>query len=192
MNIENYIKVYDNFLKPEAVSSLLIWLSKQHFETAKVVGADTQLIKKEIRKTQTLSFNITRQSSQTLIHWHNYLCSRILEFVRIYEKETTPFDGAGVKGINDLSALKYEETGFYKFHTDHHFNFPRTLTAIILLNNDYKGGELEFGYSHNHESFLKIEPKVGRLILWPSNFLFPHRVNPVSEGIRYSLVSWMF
>jgi predicted 2-oxoglutarate/Fe(II)-dependent dioxygenase YbiX len=30
----------------------------------------------------------------------------------------------------------------------------------------------------------------GSVIVFPSVFLYPHRVEPVVEGIRYSLVSW--
>ena len=31
-----------------------------------------------------------------------------------------------------------------------------------------------------------------RLIIWPSNFLFPHSVLPVTKGLRYSVVAWAF
>ena len=37
---------------------------------------------------------------------------------------------------------------------------------------------------------LIIEKKSNRMIVWPSNFLYPHAVKPVTEGIRYSIVSW--
>jgi predicted 2-oxoglutarate/Fe(II)-dependent dioxygenase YbiX len=42
----------------------------------------------------------------------------------------------------------------------------------------------------NNKDTLKIEPYPGKLVVWPSNFLFPHSVEPVSEGIRYSVVAW--
>ena len=35
-----------------------------------------------------------------------------------------------------------------------------------------------------------VEKKANRMIIWPSNFLYPHSVKPVTEGIRYSVVSW--
>ena len=37
---------------------------------------------------------------------------------------------------------------------------------------------------------LTIKKIKNRLIVWPSNFLFPHSVQPVSSGERYSIVSW--
>jgi prolyl 4-hydroxylase len=45
-----------------------------------------------------------------------------------------------------LQVLKYKEGGFYKPHQDAWTDEPnpRTVTAIIALNDDYEGGETEF------------------------------------------------
>ena len=29
-----------------------------------------------------------------------------------------------------------------------------------------------------------------RMIIWPSTFLYPHTVKPVTKGTRYSVVAW--
>lgn len=58
------------------------------------------------------------------------------------------------------------------------------LSIIGTLNDNYEGGELVmFGEK-------KIEIKRGDLLIFPSTFLYPHKVNPVTEGARYSYVSW--
>ena len=31
----------------------------------------------------------------------------------------------------------------------------------------------------------------GRLVMWPSNFMYPHSVSPVTKGTRYAIVSWL-
>tara|TARA_R100000697_G_scaffold121409_1_gene148439 strand:- start:2922 stop:3107 length:186 start_codon:yes stop_codon:yes gene_type:complete len=59
----------------------------------------------------------------------------------------------------------------------------------MLLNNDYEGGEICFRYPDTTGEWL-IDKKPGRIIVWPSNFLYPHRVKPVTKGTRYSVVSW--
>ena len=41
-------------------------------------------------------------------------------------------------------------------------------------------------------SHLKIELKKGDLLIFPSNFMYPHRVEPVLSGIRYSYISWVW
>ena len=37
-----------------------------------------------------------------------------------------------------------------------------------------------------------INLKAGDLLLFPSNFLYPHRVLPVTKGVRHSYVSWAY
>ena len=72
---------------------------------------------------------------------------------------------------------------------DHCKQYPRTLSGIFLLNNDYEGGELSFrNLDKTGEENIPVEPN--RMIVWPSNFLFPHTVKPVKKGTRYSVVAW--
>ena len=80
-----------------------------------------------------------------------------------------------------------------KIHCDHiHSIFDGTkkgipvFSVIGLLNDDYEGGKLVmFGDK-------KINTKEGDLIIFPSLFLFPHEVEPITKGIRYSYISWMW
>ena len=54
-----------------------------------------------------------------------------------------------------------------------------------VLNNDYEGGE-----------FVLIDEKIdlskGDIIIFPSNFMYPHKVEPVTKGTRYSYISWIW
>jgi len=36
----------------------------------------------------------------------------------------------------------------------------------------------------------QIKMNTGDVVIFPSNFLYPHKVNPVTKGVRYSCVSW--
>jgi predicted 2-oxoglutarate/Fe(II)-dependent dioxygenase YbiX len=58
------------------------------------------------------------------------------------------------------------------------------LTALAILNDEYEGGELVFWQD------TVIETGTGDIFVWPSLFLYPHRVEPVTKGERYSAVSW--
>ena len=66
---------------------------------------------------------------------------------------------------------------------------PRTLSIIFLLNNDYEGGNLCFR-EPNGSNEIMIENIPNRIVLWPSNFLYPHTIKPVTKGTRYSIVCW--
>ena len=81
--------------------------------------------------------------------------------------------------------LRYKKTGKYGQHTDHFENQPRELTCSFILNDDFDGGEFSF---FNQEKI--INPLKGSAIIFPSNFMFPHEVLPITKGIRYSMVTW--
>ena len=71
------------------------------------------------------------------------------------------------------------------------------MTCQLTDGSEYKGGELEFDFrdydpplrdeSQHLKKAIEILPK-GSIIVFPS-FVW-HRVKPVRQGVRYSLVSW--
>jgi len=61
-----------------------------------------------------------------------------------------------------------------------------TLSIVGSLNDDYEGGDFIMFEDK------KIDIKQGELIIFPSLFLYPHRVEPVIKGTRYSYVSWIY
>jgi len=58
------------------------------------------------------------------------------------------------------------------------------LSIVGTLNDNYKGGEFIMFQDK------KINLEKGDLLIFPSNFLYPHKVNEITKGIRYSYVSW--
>jgi PKHD-type hydroxylase len=65
----------------------------------------------------------------------------------------------------------------------------RKLSFSLQLNgaNDYKGGELEI--EDNQGNLHEMEKGQGNLTIFDSRMR--HRVNPISKGIRRSLVGWV-
>jgi len=60
------------------------------------------------------------------------------------------------------------------------------LSIIGLLNEEYEGGDLVFFDDK------KIKASTGDIIIFPSNFLFPHQVCEITKGERWSFVSWLW
>jgi len=81
--------------------------------------------------------------------------------------------------------LKYGSGNHFVNHFDDSRPFPRTLSMSFYLNDDYEGGEIEFGRFN-----LKIKPKANQMILFPSNYIYNHTVHPVKTGTRYAVVAW--
>jgi predicted 2-oxoglutarate/Fe(II)-dependent dioxygenase YbiX len=82
--------------------------------------------------------------------------------------------------------LRYQEGDFYKEHTDSYISNLRHVSCSFILNDDYEGGEFAF---LNRE--FKIKAKKGSVIMFPSNFMFPHEILPVIKGTRYSIITWL-
>ena len=61
-----------------------------------------------------------------------------------------------------------------------------TLSIVGILNDDYEGGEfIMFDDYH-------VELPKGAIMVFPSNFLYPHKVEPVTKGTRHTFVSWVY
>jgi len=96
-------------------------------------------------------------------------------------------------GYTEIRFNKYSENTKMAEHCDHiqslfegkNKGIP-TLSVLGILNDDYKGGE--FIMFQDEE----IKFKKGDLLIFPSIFLFPHKVEPVKKGTRYSFISWVW
>ena len=117
------------------------------------------------------------------------LHSIILEYIQSFK-----FDWfEGWEGYSPIKFLRYFPGQILQTHCDHiHdlFDGERKgvpiLSIIGLLNDDYEGGELIMFEDK------KIDIKKGDLVIFPSNFLYPHKITPVTKGVRYSYTSWVW
>ena len=111
-----------------------------------------------------------------------------------YKSFIEPKYHAEIKNIEPVQFLSYPVGGHYIEHNDSE-NFEngqwtrianRDISILFYLNDNYTGGELEFTTLG-----LKIKPKTGMMIAFPSYKEFAHKVHPVTSGMRYSLVTWL-
>ena len=94
-----------------------------------------------------------------------------------------------VQHITDFRINRYPKDGFMSSHIDniHHshgqqYGYPQA-SILLFLNDDYKGGEFvvaDKGYY----------PAKGSGLIFPSNFMFPHEVKKVTNGVRWSVLAW--
>jgi hypothetical protein len=169
------------------LSNLLRFANISHFEEAKIGGGEENKTDFNVRRTYTLTLS-NLNSSMSNVHWFNLLHNYFNKNLRQYKFDANILDYE-YRNIFDIGILKYENTGFYTWHTDHFAAVPRTMSCILLLNNDYEGGNLCFRNPDGSGEW-EVEVKPNRMIIWPSNFLYPHTVKPVTKGTRYSVVAW--
>ena len=99
----------------------------------------------------------------------------------------------GWEAYSEVRFNKYSKNTKMAQHCDHiHTLFDGKqkgipiLSVLGILNDDYKGGE--FVMFENEE----IKLKKADLLIFPSLFLYPHKVEPVKKGVRYSFISWVW
>jgi len=90
---------------------------------------------------------------------------------------------------NQTEFLMYEPDGHYNSHVDTfhaHSNETRKLTALAFLNDDFEGGQF---YINANGNLYYPPQQAGTVLVFPSFMV--HGVEPVTKGIRYSVVTWM-
>jgi predicted 2-oxoglutarate/Fe(II)-dependent dioxygenase YbiX len=113
---------------------------------------------------------------------HNQMYTLLLETTYPYiKKHTLPS-----LWHEYYNALKYSGGAEYHAHFDGGTESHRAVSAIVYLNDEFEGGEVEFV---NFD--IKIKPEPGMLLLFPSNYAYKHIAHPVTSGTKYAIVTWM-
>jgi hypothetical protein len=189
-NLSDYVKHYRSFLKDDICDKTIIeldnlnnnlWNEHTFFNSAN----NTSVKLSGDQELSTLfSKEITTKEIIMKELWtgiHNY----------IKDINFSWFDGW--KAYSEIRFNKYSENTKMAEHCDHiHSLFDGTekgipiLSVLGILNDNYKGGE--FIMFEKEE----IKLKKGDLLIFPSIFLYPHKVEPVKKGVRYSFISWVW
>lgn len=103
----------------------------------------------------------------------------------VIKKYNEKFPFCRIEEDSGYELLRYKEGQFYVQHTDSFKARPRAVSCSFALNDDYEGGEWGF---FDREMIVKA-PK-GSAVLFPSNFMYPHEIMPVTKGVRYSVITW--
>jgi len=133
-------------------------------------------------KGHSLSFD----TPTDLFYW-NYIKA---EIQRLYTFYKIKFLKMKSDEINQIDLLKYTPGGKYNVHNDHYSNTFRHLSVIINLNDDYEGGDLIFT-DQKEKEIKRLKLGKGSIVFFPSNFMYPHGIQPITKGTRYSIVAWL-
>tara|TARA_R100000781_G_scaffold5995_1_gene6421 strand:+ start:113 stop:658 length:546 start_codon:yes stop_codon:yes gene_type:complete len=139
---------------------------------------------KNIRNVK--GYHLTFNTPTDVFYW-NYIKT---EIERIYIFYKAKFPRMMSSKINQIDLLKYSSGQKYEVHTDHYNTSPRHLSIIINLNDDYEGGDLIFTDQREKE-IKRLKLGKGSVVFFPSNFMYPHGIQPITKGIRYSIVAWL-
>jgi PKHD-type hydroxylase len=211
MNLNNYYWYYKSALTEKFCKEVIEYglsCEEQIAITGQEEGINRNLKKNPLNKKEILNLQKKRNSN---IVWLNdtWIYKEIHPFIKLANKE------AGWNFDWDFSEscqfTKYKLNQYYDWHCDswaEPYNRPDdinmhgkirklSVTCQLTDGSEYKGGELEFDYRQYEPNFRDEKKHVvtakeilprGSIIVFPS-FVW-HRVKPVTEGKRYSLVIW--
>jgi len=171
-----------NYLDKEFCKGIINYCESQGLEPGQVGNTGDGVVNEEVRISDLFFLKWPIYNSQ-FMHDLYFNMENIVHQVNrdIYAFDITHFE--------PLQFTKYKNQGKYDWHIDVIDGgkaFQRKLSFSLLLNEseDFEGGDLEF-----RAPFEDKLVNAGDLIIFPS--FEEHRVTPVTEGIRYSLVGWM-
>ena len=182
--LKDYVKIYKGFYDQGFCKQVVASIDNAKWETHQYYNAATKNY-----ESHDNELSISCES----VPLKNDLDKKIWEVISVYIGfDMSHMNGwfDGWSGYSLARFNRYEPTTKMRLHCDHiHTLFDGerkgvpTLTILGALNEDYEGGEFLLCGEN-------IELKTGDVIVFPSNFLYPHEVKPVKSGVRYSFVSW--
>lgn len=173
--LTHYIRIYDMVVPDDFLQNLI---KEAHFIDGHI---NHYKINKERRLCKASSI-ITPYYCDII--WNN-IHNALEEYLKI-----TPYLHIS-KNKDGYTLLKYEKNGLFKEHVDfidvtNNEKNIRQLAVVILLNDEFEGGCLQF-----FNGTYTVPLKKNQLVIYPANFMYPHQVTPIVSGIRYTIVTWL-
>lgn len=180
--LEDYVKVYYDVVPEDLCDAIINEFSNSREWTLAETGGGLQ--------TNIRNVNQIYMSDQTIIEnggLRKELDDRVFESVsNVSKKYHKEFKHFTINVDTGYQLLRYKEGQFYTQHVDSFITQQRSLSCSLILNDDYEGGEFCFW-----DGTMMHKPPKGAAIVFPSNFMYPHEIRPVTKGERYSIITWL-
>jgi hypothetical protein len=201
----NYFYINKNSISKELCKKIIEMFD---YDKNKYEGVTFGGLNKNIKDTQDLVIPNTPNKSG-FDKWSKIqkflekeLAKNTKEYVKIldnlvnknHQKENTTSEYktfGNVLSNENFMVQKYtKQKGRYVYHDDFRSDYEnkkyRVITFLWYLNTVEEGGETEFWGTHT------IKPEVGKLLLFPASWTFPHRGKmPISDD-KYIITGWLY
>jgi len=184
MKFENFIGITPNAITDDLCSNFVKWFDLISENNLTMSAFEDQNMRGSDRKDESISFPSYMPEQmfpgQDSIELWNYLSQCVAEYYSEYDINA-PMTSYAYK-VHRV----HPSGGYHVWHHEHNFyNSRRVLAWHLTLESPKKGGETEFLYQS-----MRLEPEVGKLILWPAGFTHKHRGNPPLEGQKTYMTGW--
>lgn len=171
--MKNYLRIYDNVLSENDCKSLIDMFNEQ-----------------SISKRTELIYDETKHFEQLLVNTNiaQLIFKNVLNpLVEQYKKDCSLVDYQFPKkyGYEQPRIKKYYNSECnFKPHVDaiDSISSKRFLSFLFYLNDVEETGETIFFKSELFNQDLKIKPKMGRVVMFPPLWLYPHEALPLKKN----------
>ena len=182
------IVYWENFLAPENIQTLQSYLDQNQKKSAEIYISDkTLLVSNAVRHTEIVWYNSIQEHSDI---WQKIINTIAEVNARFFQMELTQCEPAQL-ALYTPAKHKDDRDGHYDWHWDMLTpapGVPRKLSMCLMLGDpaEFEGGDLEV--MAGSAAPVTLEQRQGRAWFFPSYIL--HRVTPVTQGTRRSMVVW--
>ena len=184
-HLRPYVQVLDKVLRPEFCDQLIAEFAESDEWQLARAGMHSE-VNRDVRNVDAVDLShpqVLRKNPQMRQSLEEALLNATRKTLRHYQ---ALFPSCRIVQGQSFELLRYRTGGFYRTHTDSFKKIPRTLSCSYALNDDFEGGD----WSFFHGEYQLRLPK-GSVVVFPSNFMFPHEILEVKQGTRYAVVTWM-
>ena len=181
VKLKEFIKVYDDVLDPNICQNLIELFEK---------SSDKQERIENNKKPNFTQFNFTKNSNtfSELELIHNYLIQIVFQYKKIYYDAIGNYGFPQQHNFEEFRIKRYNNDGndLFDTHIDV-IDYPsarRFLSFFWYLNDVRVGGETVF-------ENLIITPKVGKMVVFPPLWMFPHKGNIPISNTKYLLSTYL-
>lgn len=182
--LKDFIKVFNNAVDPEFCDFLLEEYADDEW-THTLTGSGHDPNSRNCSVIPISHQEFISKNPEKRQEIDEYLFEVIHNSLQEYAKHFPETD-LEIQEDSGYELLRYDEGQFYVQHTDSFKTSPRALTVIISINDDYEGGEFCF-----FDRELSYKLNKGSILMFPSNFMYPHEITKVTKGVRYSIITWL-
>ena len=187
MKLTDHIKIYDDVIDEQFCKELIDIFEYNPSCQEKVDREQTP---------QFTQFNFTEyalntdEATKTDKQIHQRLSNVFLNCFSLYRVDLALTDEIPSRyALEQIRIKKYEPnaTDQYKEHVDvgNHNSARRFFAGLLYLTDHEHEGETTFPYLN-----LQVQPKPGRMLVFPPLWMFPHAGLPVSRQSKYIVSSY--
>ena len=189
--MNDFIEIYENSAPQELCNELIRWFdlcSDKNFTVHNMPFIDGQ--QRNSHKSDESIVVPSQFFDVSSLSIPNKICNAYWNVLnKCFDEYVAKYD------LNNLSLSCYtfklhkvkKGQGFHTWHYETHVGmyFRRILAWMTYLKVPEEGGETEFLYQSK-----RIEPVVGKTLIWPAHFTHLHRGNPPLKGEKYYITGW--